>query len=181
MPDIICQTCRGVYCETTDLYDPAKPANASMIRLKQQFAHWQWRMAYGPHAHIRAAGLTCPRCKGPMVKIDERLILANMPAPADDGSTREAPVIETMVPAPVNAPFPEPEPVSPAPVYEPPAVIVTEPPVADELPMDIDSVVERCREYRAKNPHAKMFNVYVNVKHPWKFYQEFRQNVKDKI
>jgi len=40
--DVVCPGCRKVFHETTAAYDPDKPANGAMVRLKDPWRKWGW-------------------------------------------------------------------------------------------------------------------------------------------
>ncbi len=59
--DIICPGCNQAYHETTDSYDPNRPPNPTMCRLKEPYLSWGWEDL--PRDDGAGAGsLECPGC-----------------------------------------------------------------------------------------------------------------------
>jgi hypothetical protein len=71
--DIICPHCTGVYHETNSAYNPDRPANGSMFRLKPAYVEAGWS-AFPPYDTTEYANLTCPACDQPYVDSEGRII-----------------------------------------------------------------------------------------------------------
>lgn len=85
--NVVCPGCRKVYHETTDAYDPDKPANGSMVHLKDPWRKWGWcsfgdalngippNIAERPETYWSV--MECPGCGTPLAPGGRLLVKGN--------------------------------------------------------------------------------------------------------
>ena len=80
MADVKCRHCRGIFLETTKLYDPNIPSHGAMFRLKEKYGPKGYNWSIWPYKdYIRVDALECPGCNQPLInknKIVEVLFMA---------------------------------------------------------------------------------------------------------
>lgn len=62
--DVICPVCRGSYHETTERFDPDRPCNGAMFRLKKFWRDNGWN-SFTEMAEIPHESCVCPACGWP--------------------------------------------------------------------------------------------------------------------
>ena len=83
-----CPSCRGIFHETTDKYDPSKPVNGAMLRLIEPYrTELNW-YSFPGNDSISYACCECPDCGSQYCSADGRLIDV-IPKSEVDGDGRQ--------------------------------------------------------------------------------------------
>ena len=64
-----CPSCKGVYHETTKLFDPNVPPNGAMVELLSPWEEWGWGKfgdARVGGAEVLRSEMLCPNCASPL-------------------------------------------------------------------------------------------------------------------
>jgi len=80
MPKIICRDCGGMYHETTELFDPTKITNGTMLKLTPPYDTYGWS-TFLQDASVELADLCCPECEAPYPDDDGHVRSMDGPIP----------------------------------------------------------------------------------------------------
>ena len=98
--DVVCPSCKGVFHETTELYDPKVTPRPNMCVLKEPYKSWMWE-DFGQLGSSALGDMCCPGCGYPYILGCGRLLIRPQ-APAE-GRIEEKEEIEDIEPEPVES------------------------------------------------------------------------------
>lgn len=93
MPKIICRDCGGMFHETTELFDPTKTTDGTMLRLTAPYDAYGWS-TFTSDASVTLSDLCCPECEAPYP--DDDGVVRSMDGPMPAVPVRIDPLAQAM-------------------------------------------------------------------------------------